>query len=1016
MKKIIFFEFFVRIDYNIYYMKNKSLLLYKKSIIVFLMFFNFLLFSDNIELKKIRVGIYNNPPKLYLDENNKPAGYQIDILNEIAKNEYWNLEYITGTWNECLDRLQSNKLDIMPDVAYSKEREERFLFNKEPILYNWGVIYSNKNINLDSFIDLNNKRIACLRESIHTNGYQGIIGITKSFGLNCSFIFTESYAETFELVEKGKADAAVVNRLFGLENEKKYLVKRTTIIFNPNSIHFAFSKHNVNSAYLISRIDYNLLKFKDDKKSVYYQAFDKHILKQIKKESKTSQFIRNTSIITILSLFVVLFLIFMLISERKIPVSFSNSLNRYKSLSTVRKNIINSTIVSFTIFSFPLLLFLLYKNIFIEWDNIVIIDIIITVILIFTSIYRKRLPEPVKMFVMISSFFIYGIIALKLWNPHGIGIMFFLVASIIITVIQGKKWGLFILFLGLVITVSFTIFSNSRAFKFDSNFEIRNIFSYSWIFSFMTIFMLFITVITGLERFFAILIDSVSNLENSVQKRTHQLHRINKNLKKEIQERVKGEKKLKKARRIAEEANRAKSFFLANMTHEIRTPLNAILGYSQLLHKEENLDNKYKKQIDIINSSGEHLLSLINDILEMAKIEAGKTELKIDPLDFYALINDIDKMFRFRAEKKGLEFNITIDNDTPKYIKSDAGKIKQIIINLIGNSIKFTKHGEVSLRCQPDKIDKNKLVVTVSDTGMGIPKNDIKKIFNAFEQTKKGKEEGGTGLGLSISKKFANMLEGDIFVESELNRGSKFSLIFKYQISEAEDIVTNYQPRSVVGIKSGQKNIKILIVDDRFNNRDILMRMLSKIGFELKEVSNGFSALDIIESWKPDVILLDIVMPEMDGKEVIKRVKQLPDGDKYKIVVLTASAMEDDKKEVIKLGANSFMRKPFRENEIMEEIKRLTGIEYIYEDDTGEKQESVDNLTNEYLNTELKKISSEKLEELKKQVIIGDIIGIKKIIFEIGEKNNSIMLYLNGLVEEFDFERLYSILDTILEE
>lgn len=969
---------------------------------------------EKLEHKTIKIGVYHNPPKIIIGEDGLPYGFHIDILNAIAESELWDLEFISGTWNECLERLINNEIDILPDLAYSKERELIYDFNKEAVLFNWGVVYCAPDVNISSTLDLDKKIIATLKESIHTTGDQGIINIIKSFGMTAKYIFTESYEEAFQLVDSGKADIAVVNRLYGLENEKKFNVNRTPIVFNPSSLLYGISKNNKQKNYLISRLDHNILKLKEDRNGIYYKSFDKYILKQIQKESKIPYWFKTLLIIIIISLFIALLTAYLLLSDNKYSNNFSNHLKKYKSISSARDNILNTALISFSVFSIPVLLSLAYQSIFTKWNFSLLSIVATSIILLLTAVYRKRINEKYKIVILTTTLFFFGLASLQIWRLVGIGTMFFLTASILITILKGKKFGIVILSAGLLITLLFGILINLNILKIRLMEEADTFSSYSWMISIFTIFMLFFTLVSGLERFYAILLDSVNNLERNIKKRTFQLKKSNLFLKQEINEKNIISKKLRKAKFIADKANKAKSSFLAHMTHEIRTPLNAILGYSQLLQREDDLQEEFKKQIEIINNSGEHLLTLINGILEMSRIEAGKTEMKIETFDFYKVIEDVKSMFKVKTDTKGLKFSAEIDQNVPRHIISDLNKIKQVIINIVGNSIKFTREGNVSINCRIDPLISNKMIVSIKDTGVGIPAGDIKKIFGSFEQSKAGRDEGGTGLGLSISKKFAKLLYGDIEVESELGVGSEFKFTFKFKIGNEEETETRYDTRNVVGIKDSSSEIKVLIVDDRDTNRDILVRMLSKIGFVTKECDNGASAIEYAVEWKPDIMLLDIVMPVMDGKEVIKRIRQLPNGSDYKIIVLTASALEEDKKTVLDLGADSFLRKPFRQNEILEEIKKLTNIEYMFED--KQINENAPIITNEYLKNEMSDLTEDVLRDIKNNILIGDITELKKILNFFDQSKISLSKYLISLIEEYEFERITKIIDAILEE
>jgi len=479
-----------------------------------------------LELKTVKIGVYHNPPKIIIGEDGLPYGFHIDILNAIAESELWNLEFISGSWNECLERLLNNEIDILPDLAYSKERELIYDFNKEAVLFNWGVVYCATDINISSILDLNKKVIATLKESIHSTGEQGIVNIIKSFGMTAQYVYTDSYEETFRLVGSGKAEIAVVNRLYGLENEKKFNVKRTPIIFNPSSLLYGISKENKQKNYLISRLDHNILKLKEDRTGAYYKSFDKYILKQIKKESKFPYWFKTLLIIIIVSLFIALLTAYLLLSDNKYSNNLSDYLKKYKSISSARDNILNTAIISFSVFSIPVLLSLAYQSILTKWNLSALSIGATSIILFFTAVFRKKINEKFKIIILTTTLFFFGLVALQIWQLIGIGTMFFLTASILITILKGKKFGIVILSSGLLITLLFGILVNLNIIKIKL-IEANNFSSYSWMISIFAIFMLFFTLVSGLERFYAILLDSVDNLEHNIRKRTLQLKKSN---------------------------------------------------------------------------------------------------------------------------------------------------------------------------------------------------------------------------------------------------------------------------------------------------------------------------------------------------------------------------------------------------------------------------------------------------------------------------------------------------------
>jgi polar amino acid transport system substrate-binding protein len=412
---------------------------------------------------------------------------------------------------------------------------------------------------------------------------------------------------------------------------------------------------------------------------------------------------------------------------------------------------------------------------------------------------------------------------------------------------------------------------------------------------------------------------------------------------------------LSKAKDAADAANKAKSVFLANMSHEIRTPMNAVLGYSQRMQRDADLSAQNKEHIQIINRSGEHLLGLINDVLEMSKIEAGRITLNLSTFDLLALLRDLEMMFSIRAESKGLQLVVESDSSLPQFVVGDESKVRQILINLLGNAVDFTETGGIMLRAMKSETGQgtSQIVVEVRDTGKGIAADELDSVFEAFEQTESGRQmDGGTGLGMPISRQYARLMGGDLVVASELGEGSVFRLMIQVEEGSLEHVQSRTDQRRVAALAPGQPACRVLVVDDLDTNRDLLALLLTDTGFEVREAKNGAEAIEVFEEWQPQVILMDMVMPIMDGREATKRIKKTPQGPNTVSIAVTASAMEEEREAVLATGADAFIRKPLRDEELFETIQNLVGLEYNYaeeSDDAVEEESTTTTLTPEGL-------------------------------------------------------------------
>ncbi len=439
---------------------------------------------------------------------------------------------------------------------------------------------------------------------------------------------------------------------------------------------------------------------------------------------------------------------------------------------------------------------------------------------------------------------------------------------------------------------------------------------------------------------------------------------------------------LKLAKEAAEVANKAKSAFLANMSHEIRTPMNAILGYSQLIQRDHNLSEEHEKSLESVKRSGEHLMALINDILEMSKIEAGRVTLDSRAFDFYRFMHDLEEMFQLRTGAKNLKLEVNISDDTPQYIISDEGKVRQVLINLLENAIKFTQEGGITVKANVVQVGQKKakgknnnnvkMIIKVEDSGQGISKNDLGRIFKNFEQVLENKNSGrGTGLGLAISRNYAHILDGDISVTSSLGKGSIFLFEFGAETSDASSVVPETPKLNIIGIEANQKQFRVLIVDDDESNRDILIKMLTDIGFTTHIAVNGKESIAAFKEWKPHLILMDILMPEMDGKEAMKRIRKLPAGKKTIIFAITASVLKDEENEVMESGADEFIRKSVSESVLFQAIKRNCDVKFVYDKETNIPDIQIVNNSFNLSKESFSKLPEDLIKNLSKALKLG---------------------------------------------
>ncbi|NER79331.1 MAG: response regulator [Leptolyngbya sp. SIO1D8] len=567
-----------------------------------------------------------------------------------------------------------------------------------------------------------------------------------------------------------------------------------------------------------------------------------------------------------------------------------------------------------------------------------------------------------------------------------------------------------------------------------------------------------------------ILASSFNRMANQIRASFNALALTNVELESRVDERTAD---LQRAKEEADAANRAKSEFLANMSHELRTPLNAILGFTQLLMRDASLTQQHRNNLEIVNNSGEHLLALINDVLEMSKIEAGRITLNEETVDLFRLLCSLEGMLRFRADSKGLLFTLNLTPEVPQFVRADEGKLRQVLINLLGNAIKFTQSGQVTLHVtvaacitetcaerqrnyvsgetrnllqsatasQPISLngsedkpqDLQALVFRVADTGAGIPATELDTIFDAFVQAKViRKSQRGTGLGLAISRQFVRLMGGDIVVYSLLGKGSTFIFDIPLVLTEKTHSRIRQTRSQVVSLAPGQPQHRILVVDDQPDNREVLRQLLMQVGFEVYEATNGQEAIAQYERHHPSLIWMDMRMPVMDGYEATRQIRQrqqetpdtLVNQRPCVIIALTASVFEEKREAVMAAGCDDFVRKPYQDSTIFEKLTEYLGVRYVCTEvdanpstplpnETPTDSDRLPETLNSLPTDALQNLPTDWIEHFYQAAVQVDSDRLNDLIQQIPEEQDPLAQHLSQLVYQFEYDRILTWIDSI---
>ena len=478
---------------------------------------------------------------------------------------------------------------------------------------------------------------------------------------------------------------------------------------------------------------------------------------------------------------------------------------------------------------------------------------------------------------------------------------------------------------------------------------------------------------------------------------------------------------LKLAKDQADSANQAKSEFLANMSHELRTPLNAILGFSQLMQRAHNLPDRYQQYVEIINNSGEHLLGLINNVLDISKIEAGQLQLTSAPFSIVQLLDEVESLFQIKAQKKRLQLDILKTGNIPLCIDGDQGKLRQILLNLLSNSLKFTSSGYIRLTVAvpPDqdldiRSDIIPLRFTVEDTGCGIAPEEIDALFAPFQQTRSGILSGqGTGLGVALCQQYVRLMGGELQVKSSLGQGTGVSFTIPCRPAAAPLPNRSARGRNVVGLAAGQPPYRILVAEDNTINRVLLTDLLAPLNLEVKEAANGQAAIDLWADWQPHLIWMDMRMPRVNGYEAARHIRQMEQEKQMPptvILALTATAFDEKLPEMLAAGCDDVLRKPFQAEDMFAMMGQHLTLQYRYGDEPSSPLAPAPSAIAPSAKL-LEAMSMDWLQSLQKATARCSDTEINALIQHIPRGQGNLSSHLSQLAEAFQFDQILRLIE-----